>query len=710
MLQNSSFVGGVGAKGKSPVVGLAGVGVGGVGRPASAPVKKLVIKGFKVKPKLPENYEADTWEKLKRAVHAIHDSRPVPDSLEELYNIMIRSIFLYLDRTYVLQTAGLRSLWDMGLDLFRTNIMDDAGVRQATVAGILEEVEKERNGDQIPLSTLRTLIRMFLDLSIYITAFEQPFRAATENYYRAESERMVADLEVLSGSEAGRGVARYMGHVEGRLREETERCGGVGGYVDVGSRKGVVGILEGEMVRRVVGVLLEKGFDPLMEEHRIEDLSRMYNLFGRVQARDDLRKKFSEYIRKTGLTHVQDPSRDAQMVDSLLTFKSRCDEVLAKSFQNSEAFTHALKESFEAFINRRQNKPAELIAKFVDAKLRLGKGVTEEEVERGLDSVLVLFRFIQGKDVFEAFYKKDLAKRLLLGKSASVDSEKSMLSKLKSECGAGFTSKLEGMFKDMEVSKDVMGSFRESTRYMERLGPVELSVNVLTAGYWPSYPPAEVTLPVELAMALDVFREFYLQKHSGRRLTWQHSLGQCVLKSTFPKGRKELSVSLFQTLVLLLFNTHTSLTYTQIQQQTNVEASELTRTLQSLACGKIRILKKTPMSKEVDEDDVFSVNEGFENPLTRIKVNSIQMKETEGEQKETEERVFADRQYQVDAAIVRIMKMRKRVSHQQLLGELFEVLRFAIKASDLKKRIESLIDREYLERDAKDTGVYVYLA
>jgi hypothetical protein len=36
-----------------------------------------------------------------------------------------------------------------------------------------------------------------------------------------------------------------------------------------------------------------------------------------------------------------------------------------------------------------------------------------------------------GKDVFEAFYKRDLAKRLLLGKSASIDAEKSMLSKMK---------------------------------------------------------------------------------------------------------------------------------------------------------------------------------------------------------------------------------------------------------------------------------------
>ena len=43
---------------------------------------------------------------------------------------------------------------------------------------------------------------------------------------------------------------------------------------------------------------------------------------------------------------------------------------------------------------------------------------------------------IQGKDVFEAFYKKDLAKRLLLGKSASIDAERLMITKLKTECGA----------------------------------------------------------------------------------------------------------------------------------------------------------------------------------------------------------------------------------------------------------------------------------
>ena len=59
------------------------------------------------------------------------------------------------------------------------------------------------------------------------------------------------------------------------------------------------------------------------------------------------------------------------------------------------------------------------------------------------------------------FDPKDLAKRLLVGKSASVDAEKSMLSKLKQECGGGFTSKLEGMFKDMELSKDINVAFKQ---------------------------------------------------------------------------------------------------------------------------------------------------------------------------------------------------------------------------------------------------------
>ena len=107
------------------------------------------------------------------------------------------------------------------------------------------------------------------------------------------------------------------------------------------------------------------------------------------------------------------------------------------------------------------------------------------------------FRFIHGKDVFEAFYKKDLAKRLLVGKSASVDSEKSMLSKLKAECGAGFTMKLEGMFRDMELSKDINSAFRQHMDHLPNASDykIDLTVSVLSMAYWPTYHPMEVNIP-----------------------------------------------------------------------------------------------------------------------------------------------------------------------------------------------------------------------
>lgn len=62
-----------------------------------------------------------------------------------------------------------------------------------------------------------------------------------------------------------------------------------------------------------------------------------------------------------------------------------------------------------------QSRTAELLAKYVDGKLKGEKGARDDDVEQMLDKVMVLFRYIGSKDVFEAFYKKDLSKRLLLG-------------------------------------------------------------------------------------------------------------------------------------------------------------------------------------------------------------------------------------------------------------------------------------------------------
>ncbi|KAL3616891.1 Cullin-4 [Castilleja foliolosa] len=721
------------------------------------PTKKLVIKLLKAKPALPSNFEENTWATLKFAIGAIFKKRPDPCDLEKLYQavndlclhkmggtlyqrieneceefiraalqalvgqsedhvvflslvekcwqdfcdqmLMIRGIALYLDRTYVKQTPNVRSLWDMGLQLFRKHLSRASEVEHKTVFGLLKMIESERLGEAVDRTLLSHLLKLFTALGIYPESFEKPFLECTSEFYAAEGVKYMQLSD----------VSDYLKHVESRLQEENERCLL---YLDANTKKPLVATAERQLLELHISAILEKGFMELLDGKRIEDLQRMYVLFLRVNALESLRQSLNLYIRKTGRIIVMDEEKDKDMVQCVLEFKANIDRVWEESFLKNEAFSNTIKDAFEHLINIRQNRPAELIAKFVDEKLRAGnKGASEEELEGILDKVLVLFRYIQGKDVFEAFYKKDLAKRLLMGKSASIDAEKSMISKLKTECGSQFTNKLEGMFKDIELSKEINESFKQSSQARTKLpSGIEMSVHVLTTGYWPTYPPMDARLPHELNLYQDIFKEFYLSKYSGRRLMWQNSLGQCVLKAEFPKGRKELVVSLFQTTVLMLFNDAEKLSFEDIKESTGIVDQELRRTLQSLACGKFRVLQKDPRGRDVADEDDFVFNDQFTAPLYRIKINAIQMRETPEENVSTTEKVFQDRIHQVDCAIVRIMKTRKVLSHTLLITELFEQLKFPIKPADLKKRIEGLIEREFLERDKSNPQVYNYLA
>uniref|UniRef100_A0A669C5B2 Cullin-4A n=1 Tax=Oreochromis niloticus TaxID=8128 RepID=A0A669C5B2_ORENI len=723
--------------------------------------KKLVIKNFKDRPKLAENYTEDTWLKLRDAVGAIQNSTSIKYNLEELYQavenlcsykvsptlykqlrqvcedhvqaqihqfreypflcsldnlsflkrmnrcwqdhcrqtIMIRSIFLFLDRTYVLQNSLLPSIWDTGLELFRTHIVSDSAVQKRTVEGILEQIELERNGETVDRSLLRSLLGMLSDLQVYKDSFEERFLTETNRLYAAEGQRLMQE----------RDVPEYLHHVARRLEEENDR---IVSYLDQSTQKPLISCVEKQLLGEHMTAILQKGLSTLLDENRVTELTLLYQLFSKVKGGlPTLLQFWRDYIKSFGGEIVCTPEKDKDMVQDLLDFKDKMDNVAQSCFARNESFINAMKEAFETFINKRPNKPAELIACDNRFCLRAGnKEATEEELERILDKIMIIFRFIHGKDVFEAFYKKDLAKRLLVGKSASVDAEKSMLSKLKHECGAAFTSKLEGMFKDMELSKDIMIQFKQYIQNQSEPSNIELTVNILTMGYWPSYTPMEVHLPTEMVKLQEVFKLFYLGKHSGRKLQWQPTLGHAVLKAEFKEGKKELQVSLFQTLVLLMFNEGEEFSMEEIRAATGIEEGELKRTLQSLACGKARVLNKNPRGKDVEDGDRFNFNNDFKHKLFRIKINQIQMKETVEEQVSTTERVFQDRQYQIDAAVVRIMKMRKTLSHNLLVSELYNQLKFPVKPGDLKKRIESLIDRDYMERDKETPNQYHYVA
>lgn len=114
-------------------------------------------------------------------------------------------------------------------------------------------------------------------------------------------------------------------------------------------------------------------------------------------------------------------------------------------------------------------------------------------------------------------------------------------------------------------------------------------------------------------------------------------------------------------------------------------------------------------------DDSFSFNHDFSAPLQRIKIGTVSAKvETSDERQETRDRVDEERRHQTDvcfslfcssaffsfgciyhkACIVRVMKDRKHMSHNDLINEVTRQLagRFQPDPLNIKKRIENLIE------------------
>lgn len=101
----------------------------------------------------------------------------------------------------------------------------------------------------------------------------------------------------------------------------------------------------------------------MMDEHRTTDLKLLYQLLSRISTGvDQLKVAFSQYIKKRGREIVINPEKDNVMIQELLDFKEKLD-VTMECWNSNEKFIHALKDSFEFFINQRANKPAELIGK-----------------------------------------------------------------------------------------------------------------------------------------------------------------------------------------------------------------------------------------------------------------------------------------------------------------------------------------------------------
>ncbi len=447
---------------------------------------------------------------------------------------MAADILMYLDRTYTVETKG-PSLFAATIGLYRSNILNhDLGIPHAEldrnlclfdflIAMVIGLINMEREGDVIDKNLVRQITLMLEELyetdaeidehKLYLTIFEPAYLEASRKFYMEESEKLLRD------SDAG----TWLRHSRRRLQEELDRCRTT---VSLLTTAKIAKVVEEELIKKHLNDFLAlegSGIRSMIDNDRVEDLTILYELISRVDSsRDALKVALQKRVLELGFDIEKDlkntdfsaavnldapAAKDGdekaklppltaaaqataaaiKWVDDVLALKDKFDHLWETCFEKDLVLQSAMTKSFSDFINK-FDRSSEFVSLFIDDNLKRGiRGKTEAEVDVVLEKAIILVRYLSDRDMFERYYQKHLAKRLLHGKSESQDVEKEMVSRMKQDMGNSFTGKFEGMFKDMELSRDLTDGYREHIRNLGEIDKsrIDLGIHVLTSNSWP---------------------------------------------------------------------------------------------------------------------------------------------------------------------------------------------------------------------------------
>eukprot|EP00397_Hematodinium_sp_SG-2012_P022607 GEMP01023437.1.p1 GENE.GEMP01023437.1~~GEMP01023437.1.p1 ORF type:complete len:784 (+),score=122.28 GEMP01023437.1:123-2354(+) len=622
---------------------------------------------------------------------------------------MLRNIFDGLESQFMVTRApeGADSLWNLGVNVFR-DIVTQGSVPLCTVVKLVllalnayrssDLALRRDNWEAEPVcQTLLVALQMFSLLDIYDSYLEKAIISDAFVFYTNQGQDALKMTN----------LAEYLCELERRSHLEVV----LGKHVKESTADCLICISKEKLLRDHVETLLDKPrLVELIQKKDIVAVRRVYRLFNEIN-QQAIRAPWNAYIKEKGASLLG--LDDGSVVEHLIEFKDQLQTIRESCFCDEVNFSP--KEAFESFLNQDPSRAAMLLAS------HFGGLLDDELTKHKLRVAMDLFRYIQAKDIFEAYYKKDLHRRLL-SKIKVSEQEIEVVDALRLECGPGFTAKIEGMIRDMHVSQDSAEEYQhhmtvEGGAFAQSIGFTPVT---LTTGFWPSLGANYVDWTTsicqvgnQMARLQETFTKMYLAKHDRRTLKWIPSWGTCVVRTVFqPGNKKDLLLSHAQACILFHFQNVDTLTFEQLWASSNgMSESDKKKVIQSLCLQKnLKVLLKSTKTKNIESGQRFTFNTAFKSAKSFITLNNPPVLNTKEDLKQTEERVQEDRQFELDAMIVRMMKSRRSMTHNDLMGEVLKLAAFRPQPGYVKKRLESLIARDYITRDPNVSDQYHYVA
>ena len=644
---------------------------------------------------------------------------------------LVQIIFRYLRGQAQRTKSGTQvhhETWQLGMSAWKEKLFET--IKDDFTAALLEIITHDRRYNTMPVAppVLRKAVQSLVSiaespfrpsLAMYHERFEKPFLRETEKYCRWQ----VGELE------ARNSVSEYVVGAEKIIRQELRRVSECFDKVtSVPLNKVMFRILVEERLQS-----LFTKFDEWIDDkaHR-PDLHRLHWLLRQGETGlDTFRKKLEDRIEKDGLAEVQQVMQSTPnpepgvIMQAIFSVFSRYKELIVQTFDNHSPLALALDKGCRRFLNRndawptQSAKAAETLAKYINTLLKANSRVDNFEEEISL--CVSIFALLNDRDVFQQCHGSFLSLRLIYN-NTNPSNEEYFINKIKQVCGHEFTYKWQRMFTDSTMHAPALrDSFiQHSQSHPNPLVPEKLLQNftplVLMMGSWPISASEVAQPPRQLLPVYEAFRDFYTTLHQGRKLQFVPSVSFGVVKAAV-KGSKfaeyDLTVNHIQMCLLLAFNASPNET---------MDAAELKRIGTEVMGGSdqgvdrhISLLVTKKILNHDASRNMFSVNASMVFPtkkvnllLTRLEGSKVAVPS----EVEVVSATISDRKFAIQAAITRVMKARRTMTHSDLVAEVLNVLksRFTATVQEVKANIDVLLEKDYLERNSQDSSAYNYVA
>ncbi|KOB60751.1 hypothetical protein PFHG_02564 [Plasmodium falciparum HB3] len=438
-------------------------------------------------------------------------------------------------------------------------------------------------------------------------------------------------------------------------------------------------------------------------------------------------------------------------IEQLIKLHNHYDNIFKLSFFNisnkniDPNFNECLKDYFESFVEHEDEyfSTVKLLVIYTDnilkrdlnnensvdekQKIHMNKEEKNDEqtkfLMKKMSEIVEIFNYTSNKETFFEYYRVYLANRLINNIYISLHIEKKFIEQLYYLCGSQYTSKLGGMIQDLINNTNMNNKFYDHMKnvfnnneivnnnnnsiYNDHFSNYHnvkdfFSVKILNKGYWPTLEKIHIQLNEPFNKYIQVFEEYYKSENKNRKLEWIYELSEVILHYEFNNILYNLYCNVVNAQILLLFNKYKYINYDIVKNELQIDLKSFTDHMYT-SFYHFKLITSNDQIPDWTNSN-FYINNNFSYPN-----KNVYIKKTTALLSKEHEKTKEDRTMAIEAAIVRVMKMHKKLFYDQIFDYVKKSLSsFSPTNQVIEKKIDLLVEREYIQKE-ENSQIYVYI-